>query len=96
MTGYCGTICIALKRTRGCLMMLEGSTADDLSHMLNRKLATKALKKRGGQNPLGLKSSRVFISLNKNIWCGKLSSSVAVCLYWRDICFELAVNIAGW
>ena len=48
-------------------MMLEGSAADDLSHMLNRKLATKALKKRGGQNPLGLKSSRVFISLNKNI-----------------------------
>ena len=67
MTGYCGTICIALKRTRGYLMMLEGSAADDLSHMLNRKLATKALKKRGGQNPLGLKSSRVFISLNKNI-----------------------------
>ena len=30
-------------------MMLEGSAADDLSHMLNRKLATKALEKRGGK-----------------------------------------------
>ena len=32
-------------------MMLEGSAADDLSHMLNRKLATKALKKKGGAKP---------------------------------------------
>lgn len=30
---------IALKRTWGCMMMLEGSAAEDLSRMQNRKPA---------------------------------------------------------
>ena len=38
--GLCGNLTqffIALKRSRGCLMMLEGSVTKDLSHVQNRK-----------------------------------------------------------
>ena len=37
------TIFVALKRTGGCLMMLEGSIAEDLSHMQNRKPAASLI-----------------------------------------------------